>query len=52
MMQRDSIHANDVDRKPARFPGIYLKILHGNPESGASLVLRKLEPNAVTSVKR
>jgi quercetin dioxygenase-like cupin family protein len=46
-MYQDSIHANDVDWKPARFPGVYLKILHGKPESEASVVLRKLEPNAV-----
>jgi quercetin dioxygenase-like cupin family protein len=46
-MYQDSIHANDIDWKSGRFPGVYLKILHGNPESEASVVLRKLEPNAV-----
>jgi quercetin dioxygenase-like cupin family protein len=46
-MYQDSVHANDVNWQPARFPGVYLKILHGNPESEASVVLRKLEPNAV-----
>lgn len=46
-MYQDSIHASDVDWKPARFRGVYLKVLHGNPESEASVVLRKLEPHAV-----
>jgi anti-sigma factor ChrR (cupin superfamily) len=46
-MYQDSIHANEIGWQPARFPGVSLKILHGNPELGASVVLRKLEPNAL-----
>jgi quercetin dioxygenase-like cupin family protein len=46
-MYQTSVHSKDVDWKPARFPGVYLKILNGDPESEASVVLRKLEPNAV-----
>ncbi len=46
-MYQDSVHADDIGWNPARFPGVSLKILHENPESGASLVLRRLEPNAV-----
>jgi hypothetical protein len=40
-MYQTSVHSNDVDWKPARFPGVYLKILNGDPESEASVVLRK-----------
>lgn len=46
LMYQDSIHANAIEWIPARFPGVSLKILHGNPESGASVVLRRLEANA------
>ena len=47
LMYQDSIDANEIEWTPARFPGVYLKILHGSPESEASVVLRKLEPGAI-----
>jgi anti-sigma factor ChrR (cupin superfamily) len=46
-MYQHSIHANEIGWRPGPFPGVSLKVLHGNPEVGASVVLRKLEPNAL-----